>query len=512
VKVLRAEQLRKIDMLSGDTLTLMENAGSRVVEAIEERFGDLGELRVDILCGKGNNGGDGFVVARQLVDRGCSPRVALLAGEDEIAGDAAVNLKRLEDAGCSPVRISDPDDWEQFVGDGHAELVVDALLGTGVTRPVDGLYRTVIEGLRSCYPDAKVLSVDIPSGLAADNPQPIGPAIQADLTVTFTALKHCLVFPPAHRFAGDIIVVDIGTPTELLAVPEHQLHLITAEEFPDALHRRSEDTHKGGYGRVLVVGGSRGKSGAVAMAGQAALRSGAGLVTVATPSTSLSIVASSMPELMTEPLQETTDGGVANISVEALLKGKSVLALGPGLGIHEDTQSFVRRTVSTAEIPIVLDADGLNAFVGRTSELRGSAKRSIVVTPHPGEMARLIGRPIDEVQSNRLEVSRQFAVQHEVFVVLKGFRSLVATPDSRIFVNDTGNPGMATAGMGDILTGMIGGILAQETLGTFLQRLVFAVHLHGFAGDLAAEEIGEEPLVATDLLRFIGAAWERLRQ
>jgi NAD(P)H-hydrate epimerase len=512
MKILRAEQLRRIDALSGDTLTLMENAGSRVVEAIESRFGDLGELRVDVLCGKGNNGGDGFVVARQLIDRGCSPRVALLANEEDVAGDAAVNLRRLKSVGCNPLCISDQVEWERFAGSGHPELVVDALLGTGVTRPVEGLYRTVIEGVRENCPDATVLSVDLPSGLAADNPALIGPAIQADLTVTFTALKHCLVFPPAHRLAGDIVVVDIGNPPELLAAPEHQLHLISVEEFPAVLHRRSEDTHKGGYGRVLVVGGSRGKSGAAAMAGQAALRSGAGLVTVATPSTSLPIVAVSMPELMTEPLEETPDGGVANVSVEGLVKGKSVLALGPGMGTHADTQAFIRRAVRTAEIPVVLDADGLNAFVGRTGELRGTSERPIVVTPHPGEMARLIGCTIDEVQSNRLEVARQLALQHEVFVVLKGFRSLVATPDSTIFVNDTGNPGMATAGMGDILTGMIAGMLAQETLGTFVQRLVFAVHLHGFAGDLAAEETGEEALVATDLLRFIGKAWEQLRQ
>ena len=513
MKILTANQLRTIDRLSGDTLTLMENAGTRVVEAIEERFDNLEELEVYVLCGKGNNGGDGFVVARLLLERGCVPHVFLFAREEEISGDAATNLARLKRMGERPLVILDESEWAGFGCEEEPSLVVDALLGTGVTRPVDGLYRTVIESLPACFPDATVLAVDIPSGVSADSGELIGPAVQADLTVTFTALKPCLVFPPAHKCAGDVIVSDIGNPSGALVLPpEQSLNLIATDDFPDALHRRTEDTHKGDYGKVLIVGGSRGKSGAAAMAGQAALRSGAGLVTVATPSGCLSLIAPSMLELMTEPLEETPAGSIANASISQLIKGKTVIGLGPGLGAHPETQAFARIATRESPVPVVLDADGLNAFAGYVEDLRGSTRRPVVITPHPGEMGRLIDRNVTFVNSNRIDVARDFAVKQGLHVVLKGFRTVVAMPDGRVFINATGNPGMATAGMGDILTGMLAGIVAQENLGSFAERVLFAVHLHGTTGDLAAEEIGEEPLVATDLLYYIGAAWDQIRE
>jgi NAD(P)H-hydrate epimerase len=512
MKILTATQLRTIDRLSGDTLTLMENAGTRVLETIEERFGDLEHLQVYVLCGKGNNGGDGFVVARLLTERGCVPHVLLFADESEITGDAATNLRRLKAIGESPIVILSEAEWAGFGCEEEAALVIDALLGTGLTRPVEGFYRTIIESFPQSFPAATVLSVDIPSGLAADSGTPIGPAVQADLTVTFSALKPCLVFSPANTLAGDVIVVDIGNPSELLDAPEYNLNLITSDVFPSAIHRRREDTHKGDYGKVLVVGGSRGKSGAAAMAGQAALRSGAGLVTVATPSSCLPMVAMSMLELMTEPLEETPSGGIADVSITALLRDKTVCALGPGLGTDSATQAFIRAALRDCGRPIIVDADGLNAFSEARAELRGSDQRPVVITPHPGEMARLIGRDTAFVNDNRIDVAREFASRQNVYVVLKGFRTVVATPDSQVFINATGNPGMATAGMGDILTGMLAGIVAQQELGTFQERVLFAVHLHGAAGDLAAEDIGEEPLVATDLLYYIGDAWEQIRE
>jgi NAD(P)H-hydrate epimerase len=497
MKILTAQQLRHLDSRSGDTLALMETAGARVVAAIEERFDNLPDLNVFILCGKGNNGGDGFVVARMLLDRGCIPRVALLARPQDITGDAAVNLKNLR-----PSLIQSDADWNAFTRNNAPNLIVDALLGTGLTRPVEGLYRHVIESLPERFPDAVILSIDIPSGLAADSGELIGPAIRADITVTFSALKHCLVFPPAHKWAGDIVVADIGNPPQLLDSPEHNLNLIGPDVFSRALHRREEDTHKGDYGKVLIVGGSLGKSGAAAMAGQASLRSGAGLVTVATPDDCLAIVAASMPELMTEPL---------DWPLTKVLEGKTVMAIGPGLGGDPHTQSSVRRAVRDALIPVVIDADGLNAFAGHADDL-DSDGGDIVITPHPGEMARLIGRNIEFVNSNRIQVATSFAVKHSLYVILKGFRTVVATPDGVVYINATGNPGMASAGMGDILTGMTTGILAQTRLGTLTERVLLAVHLHGLAGDLAAEEIGEEPLVATDLLYYLGAAWERIRE
>lgn len=512
MKILTADQLRTIDRLSGDTLALMETAGARVVETIEERFGNLEDLQVYVLCGKGNNGGDGFVIARLLTERGCVPHVLLFASEREVAGDAAENLARLKSIGESPIVILSEAEWSGFGCEEEAALVVDALLGTGLTRPVEGFYRTIIESLPTCFPEATILAVDIPSGLAADSARVIGPALHADLTVTFTALKPCLVFPPAHTYAGDVIVVDIGSPPEVLDAPEYKLNLITSDSFPHALHRRREDSHKGDYGKVLIVGGSRGKSGAAAMAGQSALRSGAGLVTVATPSSCLPIVASFMPELMTEPLDETPSGSIASNSISALLKGKTVVGLGPGLGTHPDTQAFARVAFQGISVPVVLDADALNAFSGKAEELKGTVERPVVITPHPGEMARLIEREITFVNDNRVEVARDFAVKHHVYTVLKGFRTVVATPDSQVFINATGNPGMATAGMGDILTGMLAGIIAQEHLGSFDDRVLFAVHLHGLAADLAADEIGEESLIATDLLYYIGDAWEQIRE
>ncbi len=497
MKILTAQQLRTLDSRSGDTLALMENAGARVVAAIEERFDNVRDLTVSILCGKGNNGGDGFVVARLLQDLGCTPRVALLAQPQDVAGDAAVKLK-----GLRPSVIENDADWNAFTENPQPNLVIDALLGTGLTRPVEGIYRHVIESLPERFPNAIILSVDIPSGLAADSGELIGPAVQADVTVTFAALKYCLVFPPAHKWAGDIVVADIGNPPQLLESPEHNLNLIGSDTFTRARHRREENTHKGNYGRVLIVAGSLGKSGAAAMAGQAALRSGAGLVTVTTPVNCLPIVAASMPELMTEPLEWP---------LENILDGKTVMAIGPGLGLDPHTRASVRSAVREALIPMVIDADGLNAFVGHVEDF-DSDGRDIVITPHPGEMARLLGRNIEFVNSNRIQVATSFAVQHSLFVVLKGFRTVVATPEGDVYINATGNPGMASAGMGDILTGMLAGLLAQDRLGTITEKVLLAVHLHGLAGDLAAEEIGEEPLVATDLLHYLGGAWERIRE
>ena len=486
----------------------MENAGMRVVEALEDRFEELDALTVAILCGKGNNGGDGFVVARQLLQKGCYPFVFLFGDEKDVKSDAHANLHILESMGAPPTVVLSEDDWNREKLEViDADIVIDALLGTGLTKPVTGLYRSVVENLLDDFPQATIVSIDVPSGLPADSAQPIGPAVQADLTVTFTALKPCLVLAPNHKYAGDVIVADIGNPEELLEGDQFQLDLITAESFPGAQHRRPEDSNKGTYGKVLIIGGSRGKSGAAAMTGQAALRSGAGLVTVATTASALPLVASWMPELMTEPLLETTEGTVARQPITKLVQGKTLIAIGPGLTTEPETKEFVRGVVREATIPVVIDADGINAFVGAAGELGNGA----VITPHPGEMARLIGKDVEYVTANRLEVARDFATAHNVYVVLKGFRTVVAGPDGSVYINPTGNPGMATAGTGDILTGMLAGILAQEHLGSFVERICLAVYLHGLAGDLCAEQLGEETMVATDILQFLGEAWKAMR-
>lgn len=488
MKILTPEQIREIDRLSTEkygipSILLMENAGMRVVEVLEDYFEDLETLTIAILCGKGNNGGDGFVAARQLFQKGHFPAVYLFSAEDDVKGDAKTNLNILKALGYPPTVILDEHDWyEERL---EADIVVDALLGTGATRPVEGLLKAVIESLE----DQFIVSVDVPS-----------PGVEADVTVTFSALKLGLVLEPNH---GDVIVAGIGNPPELVESEQFKLNLIEPHHPPV----RENETNKGAYGKVLVIGGSRGKTGAAAMAGQAALRSGAGLVTVAAPQSVLPIIAVSMPELMTEPLAETSEGTIANQSVFKILEGKTVLAIGPGLSTFPETSEFVRRVGEDSSIPMVIDADALNALVGFAGDLGGA-----VLTPHPGEMARLIGKDVDYVTANRIDVARDFAALRNAYVVLKGFRTLVATPDGSVYINPTGNPGMATGGTGDILTGMIAGILAQEHLGSFVERLCLAVFLHGLAGDLAAEEVGQEALVATDLLRFLPQAWENLRE
>ena len=493
MKILTPEQMREVDRLSTTpTLILMENAGMRVVEVLEDRYEDLDELTVAVLCGKGNNGGDGLVVARQLIQKGCFPFVFLFAPEEEIKGDAKANLDMLKGLGYPPTVVLNEHDWmEEKMELLDADIIVDALLGTGARRPVEGFYKMVIESLAEDFPRADIVAVDVPS-----------PGVQADVTVTFTALKPSLVFYPDCEDAGDVILAEIGCPASLLENENYKLHLVEPHEIP----HRVADSNKGTYGRVLVIAGSRGKTGAAAMAGQAALRSGAGLVTVATAESALAMVAMSMPEIMTEPLAETPEGTIANQSVLDISKDKAVVAIGPGLTTVPETAAFVRRAVSECSTQMVIDADGLNALVGFDGELREA-----VITPHPGEMARLLDKSITYVNGNRIAVASDFARLRNAFVVLKGFRTVIASPDGNVYVNPTGNPGMATGGTGDILTGMIAGILAQEHLGSFIERLCLAVYLHGLAGDLAAAEAGEESLVATDLLRFLPKAWENLR-
>jgi NAD(P)H-hydrate epimerase len=497
MKILTPEQIREVDRLTTEkygipSLILMENAGMRVTEVLQDRYENLEELTIAILCGKGNNGGDGLVVARQLIQRGCFPFVFLFAAEDEVKGDAKINLNALKALGYPPTIIQTEAEWaEEKLELLDADVVVDALLGTGARKPIEGLYRIVIESIVKDFPRADIVAIDVPS-----------PGVHADVTVTLSALKPSLVLYPDCEDAGDVIVAKIGNPDELIEVESHTLHLIEPHELPP----RALDSNKGTYGRVLIIGGSRGKTGAAAMAGQAALKAGAGLVTVASPQSVLPVIAVSMPELMTEGLEETSAGTIANQSVSALLRDKTVVAIGPGLTTYPETSAFVRRVGSECRAQMVIDADGLNALVGFEGDLGGA-----VLTPHPGEMARLVETSVERVNANRIDVASGFAKRRNAYVVLKGYRSVVAAPDGSVYINPTGNPGMATGGTGDILTGLIAGILAQQHLGSFIERLCLAVYLHGLAGDLAAEEVGAESLVATDLLRFLPKAWETVR-
>jgi NAD(P)H-hydrate epimerase len=509
MKITTTEEMRAIDRASTEkfgvpSLTLMENAGGAVVDFVLERYADA--KRVAVVCGKGNNGGDGFVIARKLHQAGREVEVLLLASRGELKGDAAEMFAKV------PVRasvITTPDELRAEAARSLAScgLIVDALLGTGFKPPVQGLYADAIAAINAS--GKSVVAVDIPSGADSDamTVQRRDGIARADAIVTFTAPRPAHVYGELTR--GPVMVAPIGSPEEAI-VSALRLQVTTPCDFAGFLAPRPRESNKGLYGHALIVGGSLGKSGAAAMAGMAALRAGVGLVTVATAKGALPNVAAFAPELMTEPLPETPFGGIgveAIELVEKLAAPMTVVAIGPGIGRDPETVEFVRTAVGALECPMVIDADGLNAFDGKTELLDGS-KRPLVLTPHPGEMARLAGVSIKAVQADRLNVARTFAREHGVVLVLKGNLTVTALPDGTAWVNTTGNPGMATGGTGDILTGMTAGILAQMP-NDAAQAAVTAAYLHGLAGDVAAESMGEHSLVATDLLAGLPEAFRR---
>jgi NAD(P)H-hydrate epimerase len=511
MKIVTAAEMREIDRLTTEkygipSLTLMENAGSAVAEFVLLDSGT--DHPIGVLCGRGNNGGDGLVAARKLHEAGKSVKVLLLADPSDLKGDAAEMLKKLP---VSPVVVRNEEDLRGPAAKEvlQTPILVDAILGTGFRPPVTGLNASAIR-LLNAQLGRVVIAVDLPSGACADEPFEPSPelVVMCGSIVTFTAPKPVHVLP-WFSFV-ETVVAQIGTPPEAL-ISSLNLEVITAEDISTAFKRRRPDAHKGDFGHVLVIGGSLGKAGAAAMAGMAALRAGAGLVTVAVPRSVLPTVAGYAPELMTEPLEE--DGGVVSLRaleyerLEKLSEGKSVIALGPGISRHPEAAEFVRAVVAKSKLPVVLDADGLNAFQGCADQLDGS-QRPLVLTPHPGEMARLVGLSTEAVQQDRVGVARKFAADHHCVVVLKGWRTLIAQPDGSVWLNTTGNPGMATGGTGDVLTGMIASLLAQYSAERYgVHRVLAAVHLHGLAGDLARDELGEHSLIATDLLRFLPHAF-----
>jgi len=511
MKIVSASEMRQIDRVTSErfgapSLSLMENAGTAVADFVMKRHPQA--KAAGVICGKGNNGGDGFVVARKLHEAGREVRLLLLAEPSELRGDAAEMFQRLP---LKPVIASSGEKLksDEACSAFASDVLIDAILGTGFRPPVSGLYGAAIAVLNATR--TPVVAVDIPSGADADAMgRQDGAIARADAIITFTAPR------PAHVFGqltnGPLVISPIGSPEEAV-ISSLRLNLIAARDITPLLKPRPRDSNKGSFGHVLVVGGSRGKAGSAAMAGMAALRSGAGLSTVATPQSVLATVAGFHPELMTEPLDETTAGSIAiqaGTHLAELAKNKTVLAIGPGISRHPETSELVRELVKNPGQPMVLDADGLNAFEGGAKGLNGKG-RSLVITPHPGEMARLAGCTIAEVQQDRIPVARNFARDHALIVVLKGHRTLIAQPNGDLWVNPTGNPGMATGGTGDILTGMVAGFIAQHPTRIFA-AVVAAVYLHGLAGDVACESTGEHSLVATDLIKALPEAFRRVRQ
>jgi hydroxyethylthiazole kinase-like uncharacterized protein yjeF len=509
MRVLNAAQMREADRRTIDdigipSLVLMENAGRQAVAAMEAMYSDLSERQIAVLCGRGNNGGDGFVIARTLMQRGVDVSVFLMGRVADVRGDARINLEILGRLGLTVVEIADSQAWELHVSEvSDCTLIVDAIFGTGLNAPVSGFIESVVADVNAS--GIPVVAIDLPSGLSADSADPIGPSIEAGLTVTLAAPKLPLVLPPAEMHAGDIVIADIGIPRDVLeAVEGPRVDLLTRASMRELVTPRTPDGHKGDYGRVLIVAGSPGKTGAAHLAAVGALRSGAGLVTVATPKSCQAIVSTMGPEYMTEALDDSADG-LDPEGVDRVLEiARDVLAIGPGLGQAASTREFIRQLVDRATMPLVVDADGLNAFAGDPDRLAGREGRDVIITPHPGEMARLVGMSTDEVQSSRLEIARNFAVAHHVFVILKGHRTLVATPDAKVFINPTGNPGMATGGTGDVLTGMVAAWLAQLLDAEAACKL--AVYLHGMAGDLAEADEGEVAMTSADVAGHLGDA------
>ena len=514
MRILNAAQMREADRFTIEdigisSLVLMENAGRQVVAAIEAAYEARLEWRVAVLCGRGNNGGDGFVVARTLAQRGIEASVFVVGALAEVRGDARTNLDILGRLGITVVEVNDEQTWElHFSEISQCTLIVDAIFGTGLTSGLSGMMETVVADVNAA--GIPIVSIDLPSGLSADTPHLVGACIDASMTVTLGAPKLPLVLLPGEAHAGDVVIADIGIPQEVLeGLDGAHIDLLTPEQMRELVEPRAADSHKGDFGRVTLVAGSRGKTGAAHLSAIGALKSGAGLVTIATPASCLAIVASMAPEYMTEGLPEAKDGTVTHSGVERVLELRSeVIACGPGLGRGPGVTAFVRGLIDKATVPLVLDADALAALADDPGGLLGREERDVIITPHPGEMARLIGSTIEEVQINRISVATTYATTHHVYVVLKGHRTLIATPEGHVFINPTGNPGMSTGGSGDVLTGMIAAWLAQLLDAEAACRL--AVFLHGAAGDLAEGEEGQAAMTATDILAQLGPALTRL--
>jgi NAD(P)H-hydrate epimerase len=512
--VFTAEQMRQLDRRAIAELgipgaVLMENAGraaGRAILAAAPALGVGSRPRIAIVCGKGGNAGDGFVVARWLKARGLRPDVWLAVPPAEIGGDAALKLTALRRSGGRPIRVMDAARLVDALR--GVDLVVDALLGTGARGAPEAALASTIEAINAA--GRPVVALDVPSGLPADGGPPPGPAIRAALTVTFAGLKQGLVTGRGLDFAGRVEVVDIGIPAAEVGRGVSSF-LLEAGDIAPHLPPRARSAHKGTLGHLLIVAGSLGKTGAAALAAGGALRSGAGLVTVATAASQQPVVAGLVLEAMTAALPETAAHSVAFKAVDGIAElaaGRDAAAIGPGLGLDADTQALARELVRTLPVPLVVDADALTALAGHLDAL-DAAPAARCLTPHPGELARLLGGTVTDVERDRVGIARRLATEHRAHVVLKGAGSVTATPAGAVYINPTGNPGMASGGTGDVLTGMAGAFLARGL--PPVAALQTAVYVHGRAGDLAAARLGQEALIASDLIAALPEALVELQ-
>ena len=530
--------MREIDRVTTErygipSLVLMENAAAATARVIAASFpSEIANRSVLVLCGRGNNGGDGAATARLLAHAGANVTAILFGHIADTKEDARTNFEALaslaQDSSAAKgvvrlIECASDDDCQTSVNERLSEspdVIVDALFGTGLTRPLQGVHAETVRrinasrGLATTNP--LVISIDVPSGLNSDSPEPIGEAVKADITVTMTAPKIANVLPPASHYNGRLIVADIGSPADFISKAPTDLFLT---EEADARRwlvdtRYTPSSYKNTHGHAIIIAGSRGFTGAAALCANAAMNAGAGLVTVATPASAQPLVATQvMAEIMTAALAETDRGAVSDEAFDFFFKfteKADVIAIGPGLSSEDDrTRKFVRQVVEHRRVPVVIDADGLNCLSPWPGDLRGSAELPIVLTPHPGEMLRMMGTSDKSSLNDRIATARKFASQHEVILLLKGGRSLVAAPDGRVFLNSTGNAGLGTAGAGDTLTGVITGFLAQAKSTervSALDTVIAALYVSGLAGDLAARKLGMRCMVASDIRGHLSAA------
>jgi hydroxyethylthiazole kinase-like uncharacterized protein yjeF len=535
MKALTAAEMREVDRLTTErhgipSLQLMEAAGQHISRVVRLKlYANAGNANqcAAILCGKGNNGGDGLVAARHLkgdnLGVNFKPMVFLFGSPDELRGDAAENLSRWVKCSGEIIEIKDSASlqaaWPKIAS---AYAIVDALLGTGLRGPATGIIAEAIARLNELSGNATlarpafILAVDIPSGLPSDGQPAEGPVLFAHQTVTFTAPKIGQLLSNQAGCCGHLEVRQIGSPAALVEEIGHSsARWAEPDEFTSLPLIRAADSHKGTYGHVLLLAGSVGKSGAAILAGRAALRAGAGLATIATPEPVQPIVAAGQPEYMTEPLKATKSGALSLRSLVdgtfgELEEGKSVLAIGPGLGTHRQTQEFIRTIVAQTELPVVLDADGLNAFAGEAGKLRKRKAKFLAVTPHPGEMARLLGVSTKDVQADRMKVARESALKWNAHVILKGFHTIIASPTGDLFINTTGNASLAKGGSGDVLTGLLAALTAQFGSQDWHRVLSLGVYLHGIAAENSAQTTELSGTLAQEVVRNIPSARARL--
>jgi hydroxyethylthiazole kinase-like uncharacterized protein yjeF len=524
MKPLTASEMREVDRLTIDrqhvpSMQLMEAAGKHVCDTILRLCPPDRARRILVLCGKGNNGADGLVCARHLKEAGRDPRVWYFGTEPTSNSDARANFDRWRQIGGAIAIVNSAADWNaKRHAIGEAQIIVDALLGTGLRAAAQGLVAEAIAEINrvsqnSTMPrPALIIAVDTPSGLPSDGESAAGPVVFAHRTVTFTAPKIGQLESSHAACCGALDVVQIGSAPALVEeVGKSDWRWAEPAEFAKLALVRKWDSNKGVYGHALLVAGATGKAGAAILSGNAALRGGAGLVTVATPETALPMVAAAHPEYMTEPLAATAQGTVALKNwtgghFAKLAAKRAVIGMGPGLGTEAETQEFIRAVVQHIEAPLVLDADGLNAFAGSAAKLRDRKTQFLLITPHPGEMARLCGKSIEEVQASRIKTSRDAARDWNVYIILKGFHTIVADPSGNLFINTTGNPGLAKGGSGDVLTGYLSALTAQFGTTDWLRVLTMGVYLHGKAAEIATATTDVSGLLSSDLVGALPAA------